>query len=286
MKYILFHAKKVIPFRPCIDGLFAAYAAKQALPDAVLVPAMYGHPPDLMLTEGDTLYLLDLTYPGPILLQWSKFAKVIVIDHHKGAMRDLAGLSDAITTEFDMARSGAVMAWQHFIDAPIPELFRYVQDRDLWLKKLPDCDLVSLGLSELMHKKSLSECFDMIDSHFFDVNHIKEIGSSVKHEIDEAIANACRSYHERLVLGYRVAFFMCQTERELQAYSDIGNALAQLRPDLAFTVVQTGDGWALRSTGFDVSLVAKQLGGNGHQCASGTRAELPRNIANLTKLVK
>jgi oligoribonuclease NrnB/cAMP/cGMP phosphodiesterase (DHH superfamily) len=288
MIYILFHAKKVNPFRPCMDGLFAAYAAKlwaeEREHDFELVPAVYGEPPKLSLKEGDMIYLLDLTYPGPVLMEWSETTQVIVLDHHKGAMNDLQGLSTAILTEFDMNRSGAVIAWEHFHDTPIPELFKYVQDRDLWRKELPSCDLVSLGLSEYLYELTLEECMIEIESLLRLGNPIKAlrtIGEYVQGEVDAAIVHACTTYQEKSVLGYTVPFFVCRTQREFQAYSDIGNALATLRPDLPFAVVQTGDGWALRSNGFDVSLAAKILGGGGHQCASGTKAELPYWIVNL-----
>jgi uncharacterized protein len=285
MIYILFHAKKVNPFRPCMDGLFAAYVAKSRLTDAILVPAVYGEPPELELMEGDAIYLLDLTYPAPVLMKWAEKAGVIVLDHHKSAMNDLQGLSGAITTEFDMNRSGAVMAWNYFFpDKTEPLLFRYVQDRDLWRKKLPDCDLISLGLSEIMHDLTLDQCMDEINDLFECYGSIEvlvELGKSAQAEIDEVIDYA-KTYHTtKSVLGYTTAYFICKTDRQRQAYSDIGNALAKLRKDCDFAIIQTGDGWALRSTGFDVSRIAKMLGGGGHNCASGCKAELPYSVAKL-----
>ena len=62
MIHILFHSKKTVPFRPCMDGLFASAIAKLANPDAVLIPAEYGTPPELALSSGDVVYLLDLSY--------------------------------------------------------------------------------------------------------------------------------------------------------------------------------------------------------------------------------
>ena len=90
MIHILFHAKSTKPFRPCIDGLFAAAIANMRHPEAHLVPAMYGleNVPNLSLKEGDIVYLLDLTYPAHVLEGWHRAeTSVVVIDHHKTATR-------------------------------------------------------------------------------------------------------------------------------------------------------------------------------------------------------
>jgi uncharacterized protein len=286
MDFVVFHAKKVDPFRPCMDGLFAALAAREAMPDARMVPACYGaeNAPKLALTKRDRVFLLDLTYPAPILESWADSgAEVIVLDHHKSAMDDLVGLSDRILAKFDMQRSGAVMAWQYFVGGAVPMIFQYVQDRDLWTKQLPDCDLISLGLSEAVHGKTLEEAFAVIENWEFLLCDMRELGETVEVESKAAIANAVANHQTRCVLGYTVPFYRCRTKREFQAYSDIGNALMNVKvrrslfgkPETPpFAVVQTGDGWALRSDsrGIDVTAIAKMLGGGGHRNASGCRA--------------
>jgi hypothetical protein len=173
--YILFHVKKVDPLIPCIDGLFAASAAYRAMPEAKLVPAEYGKPPSLELAQGDRVYLLDLTYRAQIIEQWAEVAQVIVLDHHKQAMQDLSGLSDRVLRTFRMDRSGAMIAWKHFHPADRPPLlYRYVQDRDLFAKALPCCDLVHFGLVEAFDEKPLDKMMLMArlftsseDSDFF-----------------------------------------------------------------------------------------------------------------------
>lgn len=159
--HILFHAKSINPFRPCMDGLFAAYAATLAIPTAKLVPAMYGLQPE--------------------------------IDDAENLME------------------------------------------------------------------------------------IKALGESAQTEITEAIHLACWRSTTRIVLGDEVAFVECETQREFQAYSDIGHALLKRHPTAQYAVVQTGRGWALRSEDnrADVARIAKALGGGGHRNAAGCKAELP-----------
>src|SRR5690606_32028649 len=50
--------------------------------------------------------------------------------------------------EFDMKRSGAGMAWDYFHPGvERPWLFNYLEDRDLWLHKLPHTHEINLALS-------------------------------------------------------------------------------------------------------------------------------------------
>jgi uncharacterized protein len=294
MDYVLFHAKKTEPFSPCIDGLFAAYAARIAMPRAKLVPAVYNQKPTLNLSFGDRVFLLDVTYPAAVLESWADAGAVVeVIDHHKTAMQDLSGLSDRIVSQFDMSRSGAVLAWRRFVENfPLPQVYRYVQDRDLWTKGLPECDTIALGLSEIMHGKTLEQCLGEIDRMpiidgvpEIGLVSIRDLGRSIEAERDRAIQQAIANSFTRLVLGEPVAFVVCEGNRQHQAYSDIGHALLNARPDCRFAVVQTGRGWALRSNAShaDVSAIAKSLGGGGHRDASGCGADMPRWAALLSQ---
>ena len=68
-----------------------------------------------------------------------------VIDHHRTAEEELRGLDYAI---FDNRKSGAVLSWEFFHPGkPVPEILRYVMDRDLWLHELPRSREVFAGLS-------------------------------------------------------------------------------------------------------------------------------------------
>ena len=278
--YILFHARKTEPFAPCLDGLFAAYAAKLAIPEAILIAAEYNKPPKLDLTKGDTVYLLDLTYPAHIIEGWADVAKVIVLDHHKQAMSDLQYLTQRVSKTFDMNRSGAVISWEYFHPGKsVPKLFQLVQDRDLWTKKIPNCDLVNLGLVEATKDKNVQSALETVDwfvKYSNGVKSLTESGELIQEEIQSAISYAVKHHSTRCVMGWIVPFFKAKTPRQKQALSDIGNALCDANPKASFAIVQAGNGWGLRSKGrVDVSVIAKQMGGGGHPSASGCQAELP-----------
>jgi oligoribonuclease NrnB/cAMP/cGMP phosphodiesterase (DHH superfamily) len=292
MNYIIFHAKKTAPFVPCIDGLFAAAAAAlshevMGLP-FVVVPAQYGaeNAPQLSIGPEDAIYLLDLSYPAYILNGWrNSGAFVTILDHHKTAIDDLSGLSDRILKEFDLDRSGAMISWNFFFkNIEAPEIVAYVQDRDLWTKRLPDCDLIASGLASMMRIQDLEGAMNLAkfllvqpDQKAF-IQSLKTTGMAVKVLIDNAVEDALLDSSSQIVGGYQVPFVRARTEYQKIAYSDIGNALLEFYPSAPFACVEVGGGWALRSKSdrLDVEVVAKSLGGGGHRNASGCRSGNPR----------
>jgi oligoribonuclease NrnB/cAMP/cGMP phosphodiesterase (DHH superfamily) len=279
--YIVFHSKKVSPFRPCNDGLFAATIAKIANPEAKLIPAVYNEPPNLEINEDDLIYLLDLSYHHSTLKRWiDSGATIQLIDHHKSAKNDLENwLNARFDSVFYMYRSAAFLSWEYFFpDKEVPEIVRYVQDRDIWTKKLPDCDLCSLGLSEELNNKSLDDCVDIVRDalELGTAEKWIELGQSVDLEVKEAIGTAMSRIKWRIIGGYNVPTVVLKFEREFQAYSDIGNLIAAKFPHAYFACVEIGSGFALRSTDnqLDVSKIAKSLGGGGHMRASGCDGDL------------
>ena len=123
----------------CPDGFTAAWAAKQAYPDAELVPGYYGAPPPDV--GGCDVLIVDFSYPRPVLIEMEMVAsRLRVYDHHKTAEADLEGLSFCV---FDMERSGAGLAWDELVGGERPWLIDYVEDRDLWRFALPDSKAVA-----------------------------------------------------------------------------------------------------------------------------------------------
>jgi oligoribonuclease NrnB/cAMP/cGMP phosphodiesterase (DHH superfamily) len=280
MIYVLFHSKKVTPFRPCMDGLFAAAIAKLAIPNATLIPAEYGNPPELKLSEHDLVYLLDLSYPHAVIQNWTTSgASVKMVDHHKTAQSDLDGwMNPQFDSVFNMQKSGAMLAWETFFpDEKAPDVVRYVQDRDIWIKALPGCDLCSLGLSEAMHDRTFDQCLEIAIAALDQRNVDRWIrdGEKVNQEMQSAIESAVSRAKWRIVGGWNVPTVRVQKPREIQAYSDIGNALIKRFPEAPFACVMVGSGFALRSIDdrLDVSTIAKSLAGGGHRNASGCEGD-------------
>lgn len=115
----------------CPDGFGAAWSAWRALGDRVtLIPYHHGDPIDARIQGRPTL-MFDCAYPRAMAEQAASMAsEFFIIDHHRSAFNDCGDLPFA---RFDMARSGAGLAWDFFHPGqPRPALITHVEDRDLW----------------------------------------------------------------------------------------------------------------------------------------------------------
>jgi oligoribonuclease NrnB/cAMP/cGMP phosphodiesterase (DHH superfamily) len=136
--YVLYHGN-------CPDGFGAALAAWMKFgQDAEYIPVSYGKPMPAM-DSFSRVYILDFSYKRQELIELKeRMFAVRVLDHHHTAEQELKGLEFA---QFDMTRSGAVMAWRHFHpDIHTPLFFSYLEDRDLWRFKLEKSREVSCAL--------------------------------------------------------------------------------------------------------------------------------------------
>ena len=270
----------VIYHKDCADGFTAAWAAWRALGDkAEYIPAQYGEPiPDC--GDATHVYLLDICYPKDLLIDKFRHCKLTVLDHHKSAKADLADLLDrpprGWNIVFDMEKSGAMLAWEHFHPgSEAPRLVEYVQDRDLWQWKLPD----SAGVNAVI---------DITDKTFDGWDWLE--GSSRTHALalqgepmirykDAAIQQVCERAGFTILNGHKVP---CVNTDPIWR-SEVGNILGRNAP---FAVVwyTLSDGtyiYSLRSDKdrpdevVDVSEVAQLFGGGGHRHAASFRASAP-----------
>lgn len=299
--YVLYHAN-------CQDGLGAKYAAWKKFGDqATYIPVQYGQPlPEITtylpwdeIKVGEEfyvdsiygldvktadapasssgmvcrvpveVYILDFSYPRDILEELrSRVTKLVILDHHKTAKEALEGFSGA---HFDMHKSGAVLAWEFFHpDTEVPELLQYVQDRDLWTWKLEDTRAVTAALPLL---KGDMRAWDAYVTHPKSLDSLIQQGETLLAADDIKIENALKNVKVLPYKGYRVGVMNTTT-----LHSEIGNAVCkdeELGVDFSLTYFFDTDGQpvvSFRSIGdFDVSVLAKELGGGGHRNASGAR---------------
>ena len=125
--------------RGCPDGFGAALAAWRYYGDAAeYVGLDHGDVAglaDLPAVDGRAVYILDFSFEADLLRAIDeRAARLVMLDHHKSAAEKLTGFACRCgVVHFDMARSGARLAWEFFHPgAPVPALVRYVEDRDLW----------------------------------------------------------------------------------------------------------------------------------------------------------
>ena len=285
----------------CADGFGAAWAVRKALGDTVeFVAAKHGDaPPDV--TNLDVI-IVDFSYKRDALAEMGKVANsILVLDHHKTALADLgcfdpfeAGVRTdrtdfpgapkqlgwetaiAIASErgaprvavcFDMHRSGAMLAWDHFHPGQQPpRLLQHIQDRDLWLFKLDGTREIQANLFSYPYD---FEVWDKLMAA--DVKNLRSDGAAIERKHHKDIAELVAVMKRRLVIG---GHDVPVASLPYTLTSDAGHLMAQGEP-FAACYWDTPDGrvFSLRSTdeGLDVSEIAKQYGGGGHRNASGFR---------------
>lgn len=247
----------------CVDGFTAAWCAWRKFGDAAqYIPAHYGDSPPAC--TGKDVVIVDFSYPRATLELMAQEARsLLVLDHHKTAEAELAGLPYC---KFDMNRSGAGMAWDELLTGPRPMLVNYVEDRDLWRWRLnaskeisawlgswPHDDMPAWGLRASELEVNFNDCF------LQGVAILRTLNGHVDFN----------SKNSRLVTigGYAVP-----TINTTFAVSELVGKLAE-SADFAAGWFQKQDGqfvYSLRSRGdFDVSVVARQYGGGGHKNAAG-----------------
>ena len=278
----------------CDDGFAAAWCVRRALGAEVdFYPGVYQKEPPPH--EGRDVIFVDFSYKRPVLDAMAKVARsILILDHHKTAAEDLADIPAAPSWDrwkvwddpvldtgvgayrraaiFDMERSGAALAWDYFVGGPRPTFIEYIQDRDLWRKKLPEGDEFTIALRS--HPQNF-EPWDFIASE----------GASGRWGVDELIGEG------RVIQRY---YRLRVEELKRNAYASelggskcwISNAPYFAASEVAGELCERGEGaefgacyfeveggryqYSLRSRGdFDVSAIARKFGGGGHKNAAG-----------------
>lgn len=252
--------------KSCADGFGAALVVKdyfgKKAESCEFLPAHYGdEAPNVTETN---VVIVDFSYPKEVLLRMEEqAASIVVLDHHRTAEADLKGLDFC---EFDMTRSGAMMAWDHFNPtSEAPKLIQYIQDRDLWQWKLENSREISCGLQLLPFEFKNWWYYLYTDK----LDGLATKGKAILEYQEQQVLRALYPTNIRMVtiLGHNVPILNSTT-----LISEICGRLAEGNP-FAVTYFDTPTDriYSLRSRegGEDVSIVAKVFGGGGHCQAAG-----------------
>jgi oligoribonuclease NrnB/cAMP/cGMP phosphodiesterase (DHH superfamily) len=256
--YVIYHSA-------CYDGWGAAWVAQKCMPDAVLLPGLHGNPiPEV--PDGALVYMIDISYPREQMEALAQRVSLRVLDHHKTAQAALEGFPNTV---FDMAKSGAMLAWEEFFPGrPAPKLIDYIQDQDLWTWKMPDSEAIC---SYIRSYPRTVDAWDFVSESL--IRHYTDcvgMGLAIMRSEAQRVEEMCEQTQWYWIDGYYVPVANATTQ-----FSAVGNALCKKHPKAAFAAyyMDRGDGqrqWGLRSIGdFDVSAVAKCYGGGGHKNAAG-----------------
>ena len=284
--YVLYHADA--------DGRVAGWCAwsklrRKGIYHAKFYEVQYGQPIPLnieSLNPTDTVYILDFSYDRQTLDKiFDAVSLLVVLDHHKTAQEELKGAPYAT---FDMGKSGALLAWEYFFgDAPAPLTVTLTNDRDLWKFEYPQtkpflCAVQYYGL------RSDFELWDRLANEQGLVGSWVNIGTIVQNYSAQQIKSSTSA--PGVVSLVRWNGFKAGLYNTTVHISDSAEAVyddERLGADLSMSYMFVEHGCVVfslrssKSSGVDVSELAKQYGGGGHKNAAGFKLE---NAAGLEML--
>lgn len=276
MKYVLFHDDS--------DGFASAIAASKTEQwcYATYIQVQYNQPfPEQVKVDADAeILIVDFSYSREILEDLhSKVKSLLVIDHHKTAQTALAGLEYAV---FDLKEAGATLTWKYFHgDKPIPDLIKFVGDRDLWKFEYPESRWLEHGIHATGSGKSLA-FWDRLfaDSNLFaeTLSNGKQIHQYITGVVDafvKAKKYSVRQFPELFKLNnaptvavYNTASLISETaEAVYTAETAVDFVMSYfILPDTGKVVFSLR---AAQAKTVDLGQLAKCFGGGGHPKAAG-----------------
>ena len=263
----------------CADGFTSAWVVRRALGEDKVdfYPGVYNDEPPWELIKDRNVIFVDFTYKlAKMEKVLANAENILVLDHHKSAEQDLLALAPRHTLGmyFDMKRSGARMAWDYFFpDVTVPNLIRFVEDRDLWIFQYPE----TRAFNTYLFSKTYT--FENWDELYRLAEDEKGLTAAVKagEAIDEKhfkdimeLLAVCK--YEMIIGGIKVPV----ANLPYTMSSDAANILAKSHESkMGACYYETGAHrvFSLRSLkdGPDVSKIASGYGGGGHAQASGFR---------------
>jgi len=259
----------------CFDGFTSAWAVWKRFGDAWDYHAgVYGEePPDV--TGRPCIAIVDFSYKRPVLDSMTSRAagSILVLDHHKTAAEELAGLPSPhpdnpyhpLLAVFDMDRSGAGITWDYFHEgAARPRFVDHVEDRDLWRFKLPGTREIHAAMSAYPFTFDAWEAIAATD-----IAELVREGAAIDRKHKRDIETLLPIHKRRMRIGGHEVWV---ANMPMTMTSDAGHALAKGEAfGACYWDVPAGRVFSLRSTdeGLDVSEVAKAYGGGGHRNAAG-----------------
>ncbi|AXI02814.1 DHHA1 domain-containing protein [Aquirhabdus parva] len=263
---VIYHGK-------CADGFTAAWVFYKKFGNSVdFHPGVFSEaPPD---ATDRIVYLVDFSYKRAVVEAMISIAtKVVLIDHHKTALEDLAGLED-LEWFTDNNRSGAQLAWDYLYpleDSPL--LVKYVQDRDLWQFQLDHTREIT---SYVFAFDQTFENWDKLDQVISkDLNVAIQAGNAMALKQRKDL----RDILDQVTRTMEIAGHLVPTANVPFTFSsDAGHILSEGHPFAAcYTDTKDHRAFSLRSNdaGLDVAVIAAEFGGGGHRNAAGFK--VPRN---------
>jgi uncharacterized protein len=232
---------------------------------------------DLPVLAGRAVYVLDFSFAEPILKAIDEVAgRLTLLDHHKSAA-DVLGkfVCRCGALHFDMGKSGARLAWEFFLpERKLPDLVRYVEDRDLWVWKHPHSAAYLAALD--MEPQDFTHWSSIADHGPGELQLFLARGQAMDDKFNKLAADMADTAIEVVFNGVRGLMVNAPNV----FHSLVGNLMSQKSGSFAliWTVHKSGAiKVGLRSQkNFDCIPLAQSMGGGGHPQASAFRMAIDK----------
>lgn len=257
----------------CVDGFGAAWVVRKVLGDIEFFSGVYQNPPPDV--TGKNVVMVDFSYKRPVLMEMAEKANsILILDHHKTSAEDLVDLPANVTVKFNLNRSGAMMAWEHFFPAETPPtLLLHIEDRDLWRFALQNTRQIMATVSSYPYDFNEWDTLMTMEPEALAVE-----GEAIERKHFSDIKKLLSSTTRIMSIG---GYTVPVANMPATMSSDAGNELSKGNP-FAACYMDTVDGrvFNLRSNsdGIDVAEIAQQYGGGGHRNASGFRLSFDKCV--------
>lgn len=294
--------KIAILFHGDADGFGSAYAAWTALnhPENELMfkAVQYSEEPpfkELMEFKAEKVYVLDFCYKADMLGDLLYLVPdTMVIDHHQTSASILQSVyGDTGQFMHNTKYAGCVLTWMHFFPGSyVPPILQYVQDRDLWLFYLEQSKAVNAYIATMPQEFEVWAAFRLDVAILIGGALLEYQQRQVERRLKDVRLIECgpSNQSEAWVFGVDVIPLVDRDDvvyvpivNATENISELGEAMCKAYPDSPFSIsyADRGNGlrsYSLRSTGFDVSEVAKEFNGGGHPRAAGFTLQAPEVI--------
>lgn len=271
----------VIYHHNCADGFSAAWCFWHRYGEACdFHPGVYSEaPPDV---THRVVYLVDFSFKRAVVEQMLASARLVtLIDHHKTAIEDLAGL-EVTHSNFiaytDIERSGATLAWDFLFPRQTrPLLLGHVEDRDLWRFRLPNTREIQADV--FSHPYTFETWDRLMSAGQAELLQMTVAGAAIERKHHKDIAELVRVCQRTMTIGGHT---VPAASLPYTMTSDAGHLMAEGHPFAAcYWDTPEHRVFSLRSRddGADVSAIAAAYGGGGHKHAAGFRVARDHELA-------
>lgn len=287
MNYIIYHAD-------CTDGWASKTIAEVGLTkrdeEFESIPGAYQYElPTGKFCKSDTVYFVDFSVKREEMIRIAMMVrKVVVIDHHESALKDLSGIEKDVpnvTLVMDMTQSGAGLTYKHFIDAEgeLPYLIKHIQSSDIYtFEPDDDTDAIQLYFKSIPHDDDWPHIFGTEDCEVSKsvlaqgrslVRFRNKLAASLMKHIDEDHGESISELNcvPREIVSYTLNRVCREAARRTGNSNQIAINKSPVKDDhLILSVRAIGK--------IDLSIILPMFGGGGHKHAGGCKVSTEQYV--------